>query len=222
MIKENRSYNFEVRAENSEKHGNFITGRPIVFNSRTDIGDFDEIISPEALSNADTLRDVCFLVNHDLNKLPLARSRRNNENSTMQMSVTPDGLDIRVDLDTENNSESKNLYSAVSRGDISGMSFMFSVDEDSWDWTDESHPTRTITKIGRVWEVSAVSFPAYADTSISARSSSKEALENARKLLEEERAKKIEAENFAETLKKEEEERANILALLNTDNNFLK
>ena len=60
---EQRSYSFEVRAEETER-GKIITGRPIVYNSRTDIGPFDEIIESGALDNAD-LTDVRFLVNHD-------------------------------------------------------------------------------------------------------------------------------------------------------------
>lgn len=177
---ENRSYQFEVRAEESEA-GNIITGRPIVYNSRTDLGWFDEIIEPGALNNTD-LTDVRFLVNHDTNKIPLARSRRNNGNSTMQLTVDNDGLGIRVVLDTENNSEARALYSAVQRGDISGMSFMFGIRDEEWENLDSDHPTRHIRDISTVVEVSAVTFPAYESTEINARS--KEALENARQAVE--------------------------------------
>lgn len=180
QIAERRSYDFEVRAESNEL-GNVIIGRPIVYDSRTDIGAFDEIIERGALSNTD-LTDVRFLVNHDLNKIPLARSRRNNGNSTMQLTVDDFGLSIRVSLDTENNAEARALYSAVERGDITGMSFMFFVRSDEWDDLDSDHPTRRITDIANVVEVSAVTFPAYDDTEIYARS--KEALENARSALE--------------------------------------
>lgn len=173
---EQRSYNFEVRAEETET-GNIITGRPIVYNSRTDLGWFDEIIEPGALNNTD-LTDVRFLVNHDASKIPLARSRRNNGNSTMQLTVDNDGLGIRVTLDTENNSEARSLYSAVQRGDISGMSFMFGIRDEEWENLDSDHPTRHIKDISTVVEVSAVTFPAYESTEINARS--KEALENAR------------------------------------------
>lgn len=178
---ERRSYNFEVRAEENKK-GHIITGRPIVYNSRTDLGYFDEVIESGALDGAN-LTDVRFLVNHDTRKIPLARSRRNNGNSTMQMSVDLYGLNLDwVNLDTENNSEARALYSAVQRGDISGMSFMFSVDGEEWTELESDHPTRHITKIGSVVEVSAVTFPAYESTEINARS--KEALENARSALE--------------------------------------
>ena len=177
---EQRSYSFEVRAEEGEG-GAIITGRPIVYDSRTDLGYFDEIIEQGALDGAD-LTDVRFLVNHDLSKIPLARSRRNNGNSTMQLSVDAEGMFIRVKLDTENNAEAKALCSAVQRGDISGMSFMFSIDGERWENLESDHPTRHIVKIGSVVEVSAVTFPAYDATSIYARS--KEALDNARSAVE--------------------------------------
>ena len=176
-----RSYSFEVRAEQGER-GSRITGRPIVYNSRTDIaGLFDEIIEEGALNNAD-LRDVRFLVNHDLSKIPLARSRNNNGNSTMQLRVDSAGMEIDVDLDTENNADARALYSAVSRGDITGMSFMFAVGDEEWDNIDTDHPTRRIKEISSVVEVSAVTFPAYASTTINARS--EEALESAKAALE--------------------------------------
>lgn len=177
---EQRSYSFEVRAEETEA-GNIITGRPIVYNSRTDLGWFDEIIEPGALNNTD-LTDVRFLVNHDTSKIPLARSRRNNGNSTMQLTTDNDGLGIRVTLDTENNSEARALYSAVQRGDISGMSFMFGIRDEEWENLDSDHPTRHIKDISTVVEVSAVTFPAYESTEINARS--KEALENARSAMD--------------------------------------
>ena len=100
------------------------------------------------------------------------------------MQLTPDteGLAIEVKLDTENNSDAKALYSAVTRGDISGMSFMFSVNDERWENIDSDHPTRHILKIGSVVEVSAVTFPAYDSTEIDARSEA--ALESARSALE--------------------------------------
>ena len=175
-----RSYSFEVRAEENEK-GHIITGRPIVYNSRTDMGYFDEIIDPGALNNTD-LTDVRFLVNHDTNKIPLARSRRNNGNSTMRLTVDNEGMGIWVTLDTENNAEARALYSAVQRGDISGMSFMFGVTGETWDDLDTDHPTRHITDISFVLEVSAVTFPAYEATDINARD--KAALDSARSALD--------------------------------------
>lgn len=193
MKKEIRAFNFEVRAEENEEHGTFLTGQPIVYNERTDLGWYDEIIADGALDGTD-LRDVRFLINHNTDMIPLARSRNNNANSTMQLQVVPTaGMAIRVDLDTEKNSDARSLYSAVDRGDISGMSFMFVVDEDTWSDIDSDHPTRTILKIAKVFEVSAVTFPAYEATSIQARGLA-DALDSAKASLDSVKAEKREIE----------------------------
>ena len=197
--REIRAFEFDVRAEQNERHGHFLSGWPIVYGSKTDMGWYDEIIEPGALATTD-LRDVRFLVNHNTDMIPLARSRNNNENSTMQMTADDDGMMIRVDLDTENNAEAKSLYSAVERGDITGMSFMFSTDKDSWDNLESEHPTRHIRSIGRVFEVSAVTFPAYAATSIQARDMS-EALDSARASLDSAKAEARKIERRKQKIK---------------------
>lgn len=176
-----RSYSFEVRADQDEQGGSIITGRPIVYDKMTDLGWFNEIIERGAL-NKTNLQDVRFLVNHDTSKIPLARSRKNNKNSTMQLTVDDEGMSIRVTLDTENNADARSLYSAVQRGDISGMSFMFSIEREEWENLESDHPTRRIKEIGTVVEVSAVTFPAYEQTEISTRC--KEALESARRAVD--------------------------------------
>ena len=199
MKKEIRPFNFEVRAEENEQHGHFLSGRPIVFGQRTNLGWYDEIIEAGALDTTD-LKDVRFLVNHNTDMIPLARSRNNTENSTMQTSVDADGMGIRVDLDTENNADAKSLYSAVSRGDITGMSFMFVVDKDSWDNVDTEHPTRHVRSIRNVMEVSAVTWPAYSQTSIQARGIA-DALDSAKASLDSEKAKVAELKLAKEKIK---------------------
>jgi len=190
--KEIRSFDFEIRAEESEERGKFIEGRAIVYNQRTNLGWYDEIIAADSLNETD-LKDVRLLVNHNTDMIPLARSRNNNENSTMQLTVDEEGMRIRANLDVENNTDARSLYSAIERGDISGMSFMFVVDNDKWDDIDTEHPTRTITGIKRVLEVSAVIFPAYSQTSLEARGLA-EALESAKASLESAKAEAREIE----------------------------
>lgn len=186
-ILEKRSYSFDVLASETGDGEKIITGRPIVYNSRTNLGYFDEIIDAGALDNSD-LTDIRFLVNHDTSMIPLARSRRNNGNSTMKLTPDAEGLNLDfVNLDIENNSDARSLYSAVSRGDITGMSFMFFVDGENWENLDSDHPTRHITAISRVLEVSAVTWPAYDSTEIYARSEHS-ALENAKSVLEKARS----------------------------------
>ncbi len=188
--RETRSFICEVRAERDEKHGTYITGRPIVFEQKTDMGWYEEVIDAKALDGCD-LRDVRFLVGHNTEGIPLARSRNNNENSTMQLMPDENGMGIRADLDTENNAEARALYSATERGDISGMSFMMIVDRDKDVWTEveSDYPKRRIMSINRILEVSAVAFPAYEQTSIQVASegtpldSARASLESAKKRL---------------------------------------
>lgn len=199
---ESRSYSFEIRAEENEDKANVITGRPIVYDSRTDIdGLFEEVIERGALKNTD-LTDVRFLVNHDVSKIPLARSRKNTKNSTMQLTADDDGLGIRVTLDTENNTEARNLYSAIKRGDITGMSFMFGIDKEEWENLESDYPTRHIKSISTVVEVSAVTFPAYESTSITT-ARNKSALENARQAVDTARKKSVDTDKSKLELLKE-------------------
>ena len=193
--KECRAFDFELRADQSDEHGHFVEGRAIVYGQPYDNGWFTEYIDDGALDETD-LKDVRLLVNHDTSMIPLARSRNNNEKSTMQMTVVPGGgMDIRADLDTERNSTAQALYSAADRGDVSGMSFMFTVDEDRWEALDTDHPIRHILSIRKVYEVSACTFPAYEQTTFAARSkeealeSAEATLESVRRAAEEEREK---------------------------------
>lgn len=185
----------EIR-KSEESEGMTLKGTPIVFNQSTDIGGlWEESIDPDAIDE-ETLRDVRLLVNHDFNGIPLARSRRNTKNSTMRLSIESDGVTMEADLD-EKNPKAVELYSAVERGDVSGMSFAFLVDGDRWDNLDSDYPKRTITHISEIYEVSAVTWPAYEQTSISSRSleSGKESLADARKALE---SAKVRAAKIAE------------------------
>lgn len=166
-----------------------IEGHAAVFNQTTTIGEwFYEVIERGAFDGCD-FDDVLFFVNHNQNKIPLARSRRNNGNSTMVLKVDDVGLFMQADLDTENNAESKTLHSSISRGDIDGMSFAFRIKEQTWENLDTDMPTRRIKKIAKVYEVSAVNQPAYSDTDINARD--KEALENAKNALENARSTEL-------------------------------
>ena len=187
--------------EDTERQKNTLVGVPIVFEQKTDLGMWEEVIEKGALDQTD-LKDVRLLVNHDTNQLPLARSRNNNANSTMQLKVEEDGLHVRADLDVENNPRAAEVLSAVQREDVTGMSFMFTVDKDSWENLESEHPTRHILSIGKVFEASVVTFPAYEQTSVYARS-----LENVQSELESER-KALESTRKTEELRKALNERS--------------
>ena len=179
----------DLRAVSPDAGNNYIEGHPAIYDQITNIsGWFNEVIERGAFDSTN-FDDVLFSINHDLQKIPLARSRRNNGSSTMTLSLDDRGVYIRANLDTENNSEAKSLYSAVGRGDIDGMSFIFYVEEERWDGLDTDMPTRHILKIATVREVSAVNFPYYVGTDINARDqnvldSAVQALDNARSKLD--------------------------------------
>lgn len=181
-----RNYEIELRAE--ENPTGIIEGVPIVFDKETIIhdyaGDFKEIITRNALNECD-LKDVLLCINHDTNKIALARTK--NGKGTMQLEIKEDGLYMRAQLDIENNAEARALYSAIQRGDVNGMSFMFRVKKDKWTNLESEMPERRIEAISIVHEVSVVNFPAYNQTTISARDSKEResVLTEARRVLKE-------------------------------------
>ena len=199
---------FEARQGGDE--GNHIIGRPVVIGHETDLGFCREVIEPGALDKTN-LSDVLLFTNHDTSKLPLARSRNNNAHSTMTLIVDDDGLLIDATLDTERNAESMALYSAVERGDMTGMSFMFTVDGEEWEDEETDSPLCHINAIGSIIEVSAVNFPAYPQTEISVRD--KEALESVQRSLESARAAKA-LDSALEQQQKADLERAKLYAKL--------
>ena len=141
-----------------------LVGTPIVYDTPTTIhdpaGEYIEIIQRGALDGAD-LSDVRLFYNHDLSKVPLARTPR-----TMQLELTPAGLEMKAALPETD--EARAVYEAVKRGDLSGMSFAFTV-SDGGSRYDARTNTRTISKIVKVLECSVVPFPAYPTASVEAR-----------------------------------------------------
>lgn len=164
-MKEIRTTN--IRATDSTKGEELLLeGVPIVFDTptiiNTEFGSYTEIIRSGALNNAD-LSDVKLLYNHDVNKLPLARTPK-----TMRFNLESTGLRMAANL--PNTEEGKSVYTSIKRGDLSGMSFAFKVPLGG-DTFDAKTNTRTITTIEKVYEFSITPFPAYPQTSIEARTS---------------------------------------------------
>lgn len=154
----------EIRTDSADE-GLILTGIPIVFDTPTIINDvfgsYTEIIKRSALADAD-LNDTHLLYNHDLSKVPLARAPK-----TMKLEKTSTGITMRASL--PNTQTGQEIYSAVQRQDISGMSFAFKVPKGG-DEYDPKTNTRTINKIEKLYEVSLTPFPAYPQTSVEARS----------------------------------------------------
>lgn len=155
----------ELRAADPAGDSSLIlNGRPIVYDQPTTIkapfGEYIEIIQRGALEKAD-LSDIRLLYNHDMSKIPLARTPK-----TMSCALDSAGLTMRAELpETE---EGKSVYTAVRRQDLSGMSFAFKVPKGGSQF-DAKTNIRTITKIEKVYEFSICPFPAYPQTSVEAR-----------------------------------------------------
>lgn len=200
LIARERYFEAEFRAE-EEGEERRIVGRPAVYGQMTNIaGMFNEIIERGAFDETD-FSDVLFFINHNIDKIPLARSRRNNGSSTMTITTDEQGVSMNSLVDIENHYEARALYSAVGRGDIKGMSFMFRIKEQKWENLDSDMPTRRILKVAKVFEVSAVNFPAYEGTEIDAREarsldSDLKALENARAALDNVSRQSLEVEKL--------------------------
>ena len=145
----------EVRAAGDDSL--VIEGYASNFDVKYDLGYFKESVARGAFDSV-MEDDVRFLVNHT--GAPLARTT----NGTLELSVDEKGLKYRAALaDTQ---DGRDLYKLIKRGDISQSSFAFTIDEDTWS---EDRSTRTITKVGRLLDVSGVTYPASPTASVYAR-----------------------------------------------------
>jgi len=144
--------------------GPVLRGHAAVFNQLSaDLGGFREQVAPGAF--ADALQDdVRLLVNHQ--GLPLARTA----SKTLKLAEDGRGLAIEAELDPED-PDVRALLPKMKRGDVSQMSFGFAVRPNGQDWAkdDEGRVVRTLKKV-RLFDVSVVTFPAYAATDVAVRS----------------------------------------------------
>ena len=147
----------EVRAE-GEGDEMRIVGYAAVFNQETDLGYFREMITPGAFDDV-MEDDVRLLLNHD--GAPLARTT----NGTLTLAVDDEGLMYEAIL--SDTTQGRDLYKMIQRGDISQSSFAFTISEQSWS---KDKSVRSIDKVGRLLDVSPVTYPAYPQASVMARS----------------------------------------------------
>lgn len=164
-------HSFEIRAAEGEKF--VLEGRAVSYgkiSSSQIIAGVRERIMPGAFRDSlASGQDVKALLNHNSATLPLGRTA----NGTLQLSDSPDGLDIKVQLDRAN-SMHRDVYASVKRGDLNEMSFAFTCDAD--DITDETYDgqrcaVRNVRK-AKLFDVSVVTTPFYGNnaTAVAARS----------------------------------------------------
>ncbi len=165
MISNDRHYrHFQFELRNADDTNDMVVkGRPAVFNTETVMYEFDgvqykEIIDAEAFSEA-RMDDVVFNIDHQ--GKPAAKTK----NGTLQLHVRADGLYMEADL--SQNATGRELYEDIRNGFYDKMSFAFSVEDEDYN---KDIRTRTVKKVKRLFDVSAVSRPAYEATSIQSRS----------------------------------------------------
>ena len=144
-----------------------MAGYAAVFNEASLPLPFIERIAPGAFRKtlAET-PDVRLLVNHE--GLPMARTK----NGTMRLSEDEKGLFFEAEL--ANTQEARDLYTLVERGDVDQMSFAFRVIRQNWS---KDRSERTLTEVSLSdGDVSIVTYPAYAATSVEARELIKRAM----------------------------------------------
>ena len=166
--KETRTFRSDMTVENE---GKTVTGYAAVFNKASeDMGWFTEmreVIMPGAFDDSD-MTDVRALFNHDPNML-LART----SSGTLDLSIDKNGLKYTFEL--PDTTAGRDLAELLKRGDVSQSSFGFTIAKQSFEEENDERGEvvkviRKIEKIGRLYDVSPVTYPAYPDTSVAVRS----------------------------------------------------
>ena len=189
-MKEIRKLDMQFRAvEDNEKMQ--IEGYAVVFNS-PETYDYTEIIDEHALDETD-MSDVVLRYNHNDSFMVLARTR----NKSLNLNVDEKGLLIDATLQ-DDITDHKNIYNAIKSGLIDKQSFAFVVEEDEYDYDTD---TRTIKKIGKLFDVSVVDQPFYNSTDISVARSENDEFLIKRKELREKHEEELEEQKKQEELR---------------------
>lgn len=154
-----RDSGLELRAETREDGSMVVRGYAAKYSSDSnDLGGFIETIEPGAFDEVVKNSDVVALVNHDPNNL-LGRTPGT-------LSLRSDKTGLLMELDIPDTEYGRSTYNSIQRGDLKGQSFSFSDFEADWN---PDFTRRNITRINKLYDVGPVTFPAYDDTSVSAR-----------------------------------------------------
>ena len=162
MITKDREYR-SFQDINLQEDSKVVSGLAVVFNSPTVLYEiegveFKEVVSPHAFDGVD-LSDVVLNIDHE--GKPAAKTK----NQTLRLEVRPEGLYMEADL--SKNATGRELYEDIRNGFYDKMSYAYSVEADEYN---RETRTRTLKKVKRLYDVSAVTFPAYLQTNLQARS----------------------------------------------------
>jgi HK97 family phage prohead protease len=150
----------ELREEGEDQ---FFEGYAARFNSPTDLGYFTEEIMPGAFDSVMN-DDVRGLFNHDPDVV-LGRTK----SGTMQVVIDERGAKYKIKYNA-NDPDHVRVMEKVKRGDVSQSSFAFSIESENIVRKEDAKVHRQITKLKRWYDVAPVTYPAYTDTSVAARS----------------------------------------------------
>ena len=191
-MKEIRKLDLQFRAEETENKNMEIKGYAVVFNSPEKYG-YTEVIDKHALDEAD-MSDVVLRYNHNDSFIVLARTR----NGSLKLNTDDVGLMMEAKLQ-DDITDHKNIFNAIKSSLIDKQSFAFTVDEDSYDYDTD---TRTILKIGKLYDVSVVDQPFYNATDVSvAREQNDEFMEKREQLRKQEEEKREKQKELEEKKK---------------------
>ncbi|NNF65979.1 MAG: HK97 family phage prohead protease [Gammaproteobacteria bacterium] len=159
---ERRSFSSTLEIELRDDDDRKIRGHAALFDSLSEnLGGFREQIAPGAFDDC-LGDDIRGLFNHDANMV-LGRT------SAGTMRVAVDSMGLTYEIDVPDTSFARDLVVSLQRKDVSQSSFAFTVEDDDWTEDDEGRVIRTINKVRRLYDVSPVTYPAYADTSVALR-----------------------------------------------------
>lgn len=162
-IREIRTFKTELRAS-ADGEPPQISGYAAVFNSYSeDMGGWYERIAPGAFTECLAQSDIRCLINHDMNQV-LGRCKAGT------LTVSEDNTGLAINCTPPDTQCSRDLQANMKCGNIDQMSFAFIPADTNWDDTYNGCPVRTITRMGQLFDVSVVTYPAYPTTSASCRS----------------------------------------------------
>ena len=193
--KEIRKLDIQFRAEDTEDGKMEIKGYAAVYESPETYG-YTELIAKGAFDESD-MSDVVLRYNHNDSFMVLARTR----NKSLDLKVDDNGLFMDARLQDDVTSH-RDIFNAIKSGLIDKQSFAFTVEEDNYDYDTD---TRTITKIGKVFDVSVVDQPFYNATDVSVASKNDDFMAR-REELRKEHEEMLKEEERKATLAKAKEE----------------
>lgn len=173
MNKETRNIESPLEYRTNEAGKRVVFGYAAKYNTESiDLGGFTESIEPGAFTNELIQRsDVVCVVNHEPGRGLLARSR----NGKGSLTLRPDSVGLYFEFEVPDTELAKEVLQGIERKDITGCSFIFSLDysdETAQSWepaTSTKLAHRKISKFSKLYDVSPVYYPAYENTEVSAR-----------------------------------------------------